>query len=154
MTVRDIMTRPPQACHTSTTLSAASRHMRDMRCGTLVVMDPRGRLAGILTDRDLALAIGDLRSEPSRITVDHVMTRHVFTCRPDDDVHAAIAEMAGRKVRRLPVVESDGDVKGMISIDDVVLWGIHHRGVGLAEATRALRSILAASEVVSEAGSL
>lgn len=154
MRVRDIMTSPPQACHTTTTLSAASRHMRDHRCGTLVVMDPRGRLAGILTDRDLALAIGEITAGPARITVDHVMTRDVHTCRPDDSLHAAIAEMARRKVRRLPVVDSDGDVKGMISIDDVVLWGIHNRGVGLHEATRALRAIVASSEVVSESGAL
>jgi CBS domain-containing protein len=150
MKVCDIMNRPPEECHTSTTLSTASRHMRDRRCGTLVVMNPRGRLAGIVTDRDLALAISDIHGPPSRVTVDHVMTRDVHTCGPDDDIQTAIAQMSRWKVRRLPVVDSDGDVKGMISIDDIVLWGIHNRGVGLREATRALRSIVAASETMPE----
>jgi CBS-domain-containing membrane protein len=78
------------------------------------------------------------------------MTRDVYTCGLDDDIPTAIAQMSRWKVRRLPVVDSDGDVKGIISVDDIVLWGIHNRGVGLREATRALRSIVAASETMPE----
>jgi CBS domain-containing protein len=154
MKVRDIMTCPPQTCHSSTSLSAASRHMHDSNCGTLVAMDPQGRLAGILTDRDLAVAICDMAGDPSRIPVDTVMTRRVHTCRPDDDLHTAIAKMARWRVRRLPVVDRDGDVTGMISVDDIVLWGIHHGGLGPHSATRALRVIVASSEVVIEPPSL
>jgi CBS domain-containing protein len=150
MKVREIMTRPPQSCQTGTNLSAASRHMRATRCGTLVVTDPRGRLVGLLTDRDLALAVGDLTTSPSRVTVDQVMTRRVFTCLPDDDIQTSLAEMAHRKVRRLPVVDGDGDIKGMLSIDDIILWATESRAVGLHDTIRALRAIVASSEVAFE----
>ena len=154
MKVRDIMTCPPQTCHSSTSLSAASRHMHDSNCGTLVAMDPAGQAGG--DSHRSRPGRGDLHmaGDPSRIPVDTVMTRRVHTCRPDDDLHAAIAEMARWRVRRLPVVDRDGDVTGMISVDDIVLWGIHHRGLGLHSATRALRVIVASSEVVIEPPSL
>jgi CBS domain-containing protein len=68
MQVQDIMTRPPQTCTVDIDLGAASRRLKETGCGVLVVLDHRGRLTGIVTDRDLALAIGDLR-EPARIRV-------------------------------------------------------------------------------------
>ena len=149
MRVRDIMTQPPESCHLETTLAIASRRMRETGCGTLAVLDVSGRLAGILTDRDLALAIGDTRREASRVAVDKAMTHHVHTCRPDDDLHAALERMAAAKVRRLPVVE-DGDLKGLLSIDDIILWGQQEGGVGMHNLISALRAIVSPRAVAIE----
>jgi CBS domain-containing protein len=153
MKVRDIMTQPPRTCRRETSLAVASRQMRALGCGTLAVLDSNGRLAGIVTDRDLAMAVGDTTRDPSRVAVDKAMTHRVHTCRPEDDLHAALARMTQARVRRLPVVDSDGDLKGIISIDDIALWGVQHGGVGLHEFTSALRSVCAPRTVALEASS-
>ena len=87
MKVKQIMTRPPLTCTIGMDLVAASRRMKETGSGTLAVLNRRGRLAGIVTDRDLALAIGDA-DDPAATTVARVMTHPVHTCRPDDDVRA------------------------------------------------------------------
>ena len=143
MKVRDIMTQPVQTCTVDMNLVAASRRMKETGCGTLVVLKA-GRVAGILTDRNLALAIGDHR-QPARVTVGTVMTARVHTCHPEDEVHAALETMARFKVRRLPVVTPGGDIEGMISIDDIVLWGVPQSAVSQHALIAALRSISGAS---------
>jgi signal-transduction protein with cAMP-binding, CBS, and nucleotidyltransferase domain len=143
MRVRDIMTQPVQTCTTEMNLAAASRRMKDTGCGTLVVLQC-GRIAGILTDRDLALAICNVR-EPARVTVGKVMTGRVHTCRRDDDVHVVLDTMTTFMVRRLPVISETGDVEGMISIDDIILWATPQAAVSQHALIAALRSICSAS---------
>jgi CBS domain-containing protein len=147
MKVRDIMTQPPETCRLYTDLAVASRRMRETGCGTLAVLDAKGQLAGILTDRDLAIAVGDTRREASRVAVDKAMTHHVQTCRPDDDLHVALERMSSARVRRLPVVAPDGEVHGLLSIDDIILWGLNQEGVSTNELVDALRSIVAPPSV-------
>ena len=144
MKVQSIMTQPAQTCTTAMDLTAASRRMEDTGCGTLAVLNPRGRLAGILTDRDLALAIGTVE-DPARATVAEVMSHRVHTCQPEDDLHVALDTMVKHKVRRLPVISSSGDVEGMISIDDIILWGVPDHAVSLHALIDALRSICASN---------
>ena len=144
MQVHDVMTEPPQTCPRTMRLADASRRMRDSGCGSLVVLGARGRIVGIVTDRDLALALGGHRNA-GHLAVDHVMSQPVHMCRPDDDVTVALARMASLRVRRLPVVVEDGDVKGLISIDDIVLWGLQASGVSMHALIAALRSLCATS---------
>ena len=144
MQVQEVMTEPPQTCPRTMHLADASRRMRDSGCGSLVVLGARGRVVGIVTDRDLALALGKHR-DAGRLTLDRVMTQPVHICRPDDDVSVALGRMASVRVRRLPVVDTDGDVKGLISIDDIVLWGLPASGVSMHALIAALRSLCAAS---------
>ena len=118
------MTQPPQLCTVDTTLALASQRMSSTGAGTMIVLNRHGRIAGILTDRDLALAVGTLEGAVATATVGSVMTCGAHVCAPDDEVREAVARMARAKVRRLPVVAPDGDVKGLISIDDVLLWGL------------------------------
>jgi CBS domain-containing protein len=143
MKVQDIMTQPVHTCTISMDLAAASRRMRDTGCGALVVLN-QGRLAGIITDRDLALSIGKL-SDPTRLTVGKVMSYPVHLCRREDDVHTALNTMSLFKVRRLPVISQTGDVEGVISIDDIILWGVPKSAVSLHKLTAALRAICSAS---------
>jgi CBS domain-containing protein len=150
MKVRDIMTQPPSTCRLETSLGVASRRMSEKGCGTLAVVDHRGRLAGILTDRDLAIAIGKTNRNPSHVSAHEAMTRHVHTCSPDENLPAALERMTEARVRRLPVVASDGDLKGILSIDDIILWGAQHGGVARKELVRALRAICARYEPLLE----
>jgi CBS domain-containing protein len=151
MKVQDIMTQPVHSCTTNMDLAAASRRMHDTGCGALVVLN-HGRLAGIVTDRDLAISIGKL-SDPTRPMVGKIMSYPVHLCRREDDVHTALNTMALFKVRRLPVIGPTGDVEGMISIDDIILWGVPKAAVSLHKLTAALRAICSASTAaVQEAG--
>ena len=143
MKVRDVMTQPPQICHPSTNLVTASQRMKDADTGMLVVLDAEGRVAGVVTDRDLALAIGDTRQDVRGRIVGSVMSRPAHCCTLDEDVGAAVRRLARSRVRRLPVVDADGDLKGVLSIDDVVLWAVHRGGITQAELAAALRRIAA-----------
>ena len=144
MQVHQVMTEPPQTCPRTMHLADASRRMRDSGCGSLVVLGTRGRVVGIVTDRDLALALGE-HPDAARLTVNRVMSHPVHMCRPDDEVTVALERMASVRVRRLPVVDPDGDVKGLISIDDIVLWGLQSSGVSMHALIAALRSLCATS---------
>jgi CBS domain-containing protein len=148
MKVHDVMTQPPQTCSVGTTMGAASRRMKETGCGSLVVLNHHGRLAGIVTDRDIALAVGEVH-DPSGATVEQVMTRAVHTCRADDDVNAALNAMAASGVRRLPVVAA-GRVAGMISLEDIVLGGVPESAVGLHALIAALRRIYGAAAPLLE----
>jgi CBS domain-containing protein len=142
MKVQDIMTLPPQTCHLHTDLATASRRMQDAAVGTLVVIDDRGRVKGIVTDRDLALAIGGDRGV-ERVPVGQVMTRPVRTCKPEDELQDALTQMARHGVHRLPVITGAGDLRGVLSIDDIILWGVTRSGVTRSALTSALRRICA-----------
>ena len=72
------------------------------------------------------------------------MTPNVRTCLPDDNLAVALERMSEEKVRRLPVVDAEGSIEGMLSIDDIILWGLGRRGIKRKALVKALRSICAA----------
>jgi CBS domain-containing protein len=84
--------------------------------GSLLISE-RGRLAGIITERDLLRAVA-LGADPEMSTVDEAMTTEVFTVPPDMPLHEAAREMAARWIRHLPVVQ-DGELLGVISMRDI-----------------------------------
>lgn len=141
MKVRDIMTQPPQTCHVYTDLATASRRMKESGTGMLVVLGVHGRVEGVVTDRDLAMAISHPRHDLCRLPIARVMTPRVHTCREEDDVHAALAQMATTRVRRLPVVGDDGDLRAVLSVDDIILWAVQQGGISPKELASALRNI-------------
>ena len=146
MKVSDIMTQPPNTCRLETSLGIASRRLKETGCGALVVIGNRGSVVGILTDRDLAIAIETTNRNPSHVSAHEAMTRDVCTCSPDENVSRALERMAEAKVRQLAVVASDGDLQGILSIDDIILWGVQHGGVTRENLVRALRAICSAHE--------
>lgn len=150
MRVRDIMTQPPQTCSADTSLAAASRRMHAAGCGMLAVVDSTQRLVGVLTDRDLAMAVGDTVRDAARIAADKAMTHLVHTVRPEDTLRFALTRMASARVRRLPVVDREAHIAGVLSVDDIVMWGIGEEGVRMDELTAALREICAPRGVALE----
>jgi CBS domain-containing protein len=120
MKVRDIMTPEPKCCGLGTNLSAATELMWKNDCGALPVVDD-GKLAGIITDRDICIALGTRNRLAAEIIVKDVATRQLQTCAADDDVNAAMAAMRRAKVRRLPVVSDGGKLEGIIALNDLVL---------------------------------
>ena len=140
MKVHDIMSAPPYTCRVATDLATASRRMKQTATGMLVAFDGHGQITGVVTDRDLALAIGSTLEVRTR-QVGEVMSCPVRTCHEQDDVHEALVTMTAAHVRRLPVLGADGDLKGVVSIDDIILWAVQRSGVSMTELVAALRRI-------------
>jgi CBS domain-containing protein len=141
MTVRDIMTMPALTCHPETSLAVAARLMRDEDYGTLPVTDRKGRLVGIITDRDICLTLAGTNRNALNIAVNEAMTSNVVSVSADDSAHAALASMKRARVRRLPVRNEAGHLAGIVSIEDIVLRGIERGGVDAGEIVSTLRAL-------------
>jgi CBS domain-containing protein len=128
MKVRDIMTRDVVSCPKETDIGAAARLMRQGRFGTLPVIDAHGRLAGIITDRDIAMAAATRQRNASHIAVHEAMSPKVRTCFAEDDPGTALKQMEEARVRRLPVLDSDGRLTGIVSLDDLVQRALDQPG--------------------------
>jgi len=119
MRVTELMHSPAVMCRTSSTLGDVALLMRDRNVGSVVVVDKIGCMAGIVTDRDLAVrGLGGGRTGES--AVEKVMTRDVATVSLHADVSDAAQIMARRLVRRLPVVDELQHIYGMVTLDDLL----------------------------------
>ena len=121
MRVQDVMMRTPAYCSPETNLGSAVQLLWERDCGFLPIVDAKRKLIGVVTDRDLCVALGTRHQPPGRITVGEVATGKVHSCKEKDDIHAALETMAKRRVRRLPVVNDEGVLQGILSMDNVVL---------------------------------
>ena len=121
MKVEDLMTPGPRTCTRATNLAEAAALMLDADCGILPVVDDQGKLVGVVTDRDMYIALATRNTLASELTVGEVARRQVFTCSPDDDVQTALATMKQHHVRRLPVEGFGGTVAGIVSMNDILL---------------------------------
>ncbi|MGH9681293.1 MAG: CBS domain-containing protein [Candidatus Acidiferrales bacterium] len=136
MKVKDVMMRTPASCDASTNLGAAVEILWNRNCGILPVADAQGKLAGVVTDRDLCIALGTRNRLPGQLTVGQVVSGEVFTCNAEDEIGDALNTMARKKVRRLPVINKDGQLEGILSMDDIVL----HAETGTEGKARGLSS--------------
>jgi len=127
MKVQDVMMRTPACCTPETNLGAAVEILWSRNCGMLPVVDARRKVIGVVTDRDLCVALGTRNKLPGKMTIGEVVSDEVYTCRAQDDIHVALETMGQRKVRRLPVVNGDGVLEGILSMDNVIL----HTEVGV-----------------------
>jgi predicted transcriptional regulator len=76
---------------------------------------------GVITDRDISIALGTRNRLPGDVAVEEVMPGKVYSCAPDDDIHVALQTMKEGKVRRLPVIAKNAFLVGVISMDDILL---------------------------------
>jgi CBS domain-containing protein len=140
--VRDIMTTEPRSCSPATNAAAAAALMLDGDCGILPVVED-GKLVGVVTDRDLYIALATRDMRASELTVGEVVRAPVYTCDPDDDVQAALETMREHAVRRLPVEGFGGTVLGIVSMNDVVLASGPRKPVREGDVVHALQAICA-----------
>jgi CBS domain-containing protein len=122
MKVQDMMTKNVSCCDPGTNSAVAAELMWTRNCGALPVVEEGGRVAGIVTDRDLFIALGTNNRNASDLPVGALMAKEPSTCAPGDDIRAALNKMAQHQVQRLPVVDAAGILKGIISIEDVSFW--------------------------------
>ncbi len=121
MKVSEVMTKAPAYCRADTSLGAAAEIMWNHNCGFLPVVSPQQSVVGVITDRDMCIAMATRNRLPDQITVQEVSSVLIHSCHPDDDVRAAMETMADKKVRRLPVLDADGKLEGILSVDDIIL---------------------------------
>ncbi len=110
-----VLTTGPEA-----TVRDAAREMTNRRYGAIVVTDEEGRLAGILTERDLMTKVVAKGLDPDATPVSAVMTGSVRTAREDDEVADCLEAMSEGRFRHLPVVDAQGAPVGMVSQRDFV----------------------------------
>jgi CBS domain-containing protein len=129
MKVKDVMTRDVEVAHPQSGLPQAAMTMRKLDVGALPVVKD-GELAGIVTDRDIAVrAVAESRDLKTAL-VDDVMSRKVECVREDDDVETAAQRMADHQIRRLPVVNDKGNLTGILSMADLAVDGVDPRTTG------------------------
>lgn len=121
MKVREIMTTDVGSCGLETNLAAAARSMWEKDCGSVPVLDAEGRVVGIITDRDICMALTTRNQLASDVTVGDVVNGAVKMCAPEDDASAALKTMQDEQLRRLPVVSEESKLVGILSLNDVIL---------------------------------
>lgn len=125
MKVTDLMTSEVRACTIHESLNAAARIMWDHDCGCVPVVDGHGRLAGIVTDRDICMAAYTQGLPLEAIPVERAMSPRVISCARGDDLETAHRLMRTHEIHRIPVADSRGRLVGILSLSDVVN---HSRG--------------------------
>ena len=121
MKVKEVMMGTPYYCQPETNLGSATELMWNANCGFLPVETADGKVIGVITDRDICVALGTRNRLPGDIVVGEVMTGKLYSCAPEDDIHQALQSMKEGRVRRLPVIAKNGSLAGVISMDDVLL---------------------------------
>ena len=118
---RDVMTKNPICCQPDDMATKAAELMKSENIGSIPVIenDQTKILVGIVTDRDLTLKIIAEGLDAKSTKVDAVMTRKVVTCRADDDSQKALDAMSEHQLRRIPVVDDDNKIVGIIAQADV-----------------------------------
>ena len=141
MKITELMTADPVTCLPTTNLAEAAALMLQADCGILPVIE-HGKLRGVVTDRDLFIALGTRNQQPSTVTVGEVMRGPLISCSPDDDVEAVLGLMKAHAIRRVPVEGFGGTVLGIVSMNDIVLAaGKAKKSVHRADVLDTLQSI-------------
>ena len=116
--IRNAMTSNPCSIDAGKSVSYAAKMMRDEDVGIAPIVEGQ-RLVGVLTDRDIAVRVVAEGRDPEQVKVTEVASRDLVTLDPQQDLDEALRLMARHQVRRLPVVEEDGRLAGVIAQADV-----------------------------------
>jgi|SRR5579871_295467 len=150
MQVREVMTKVTAFCGLDTTLRDAIERMERYGCGFLPVIGEGGNVVGVITDRDISIALGTRNERPSAILVRDVVlppkVRYpkLFSCTADDDVHNALETMRLAKVRRLPVIDIAGELAGVVALDELAVRACAFagkKGLSCTDVIRTYQSI-------------
>ena len=120
MNVRDVMKTEAARCTPDTNLGVAVEILWNANCGILPIVDRQEKVISVVTERDICIALGTRNRLPGEITVGEVATERAICCSSTDDVRSALAKMLEAKVRRLPVVNAEGKLEGILTMDDIV----------------------------------
>lgn len=121
--IGEICTRDPVVATLEVTIAAAARLMRRHHVGSVVVVTDSGGMSiplGVVTDRDIVVEVTATDLDPNTITVGDIMRREIITVRAEEGVLEAMQIMRSNGVRRLPVVNAEGKLLGVVAFDDLL----------------------------------
>ncbi len=123
----EVMTKDPVCCLPSDMVAKAAELMKSEHVGSIPVIENEQarRLVGIVTDRDLALKIVADKLDAKSTKVEMVMTRKLVTCHAEDDLQKAVDAMSENQLRRIPIVDDDNKILGIIAQADVMMHFDH-----------------------------
>jgi len=139
MEIREIMTKDVDLAGPETTIRDAAVRMRDDNVGALPVGE-NDRLVGMVTDRDIAVRGVAADRAPADCTVREVMSESIYYCFEDEDAEQAAHTMAEHKVRRLPILNRDKRLVGIVAVADLARAGVAQEAIrGISEPTAEAR---------------
>ena len=121
-TVSDVMTRDPRSLSPTDTLLLAAQTMEELNVGVIPVCEG-DLLVGMVTDRDIVVRGVAQSMDAATATLADVMSTHVRTAREDDDVQETLATMGQNQIRRMPVVDAQDRLIGIVSLGDIAAKG-------------------------------
>jgi len=119
MTCGELMTPSPTCCQPEHTVVDVAEIMKREDVGLVPVVDESSKLIGVLTDRDIVMKVVADGRDPRGTAVSEVMTTDPSSCQEHDSVETVMQQMAAHQVRRIPIVDSDGTIVGIVSQADV-----------------------------------
>ena len=118
MKIKDIMTKDIACVDAKSSASDAAKKMKDQNVGTVLIIE-ENQLKGLIPDRAITTrAVAD-EKDPRNVPVTDIMTKDIVGCSEDDDVFDALQTMGRNQVRRLPVVNNDSQLVGIVSMADI-----------------------------------
>lgn len=129
MRVHELMSRQVHTCRSSDSLEAAAQVLWDHDIGAVPVVDDKGRVVGMLTDRDLCMAAYTQGRPLRELVIAETMSRELVACQPGDSLAHATALMKHHQLRRLPVLDEERHPVGIVTLADLAhACEVTHRG--------------------------
>lgn len=128
MKVKELMTREPTTIWLTESLADAAKLMWEHDCGILPIIKDGKKVVGLITDRDICMATAMRQRNPAEISVGEVMTATMYAAAPEEDIEQALKTMREHKIRRLPVLNLQGELEGILSMNDIVLKASESKG--------------------------
>lgn len=118
MKVREIMTGDADACEATATLADAAAIMWQRDCGVVPIVGAEKKVIGMITDRDICMSVWMQNRQASSIKIGEIMSGKIVVCRADDEAESVLKKMKKRQLRRLPVVDENNVLLGVVSLSD------------------------------------
>jgi CBS domain-containing protein len=133
MLVKDIMSQDVKCCAPTTNLVDVAQRMVECDCGEIPICDGEQKPVGVVTDRDIVCRLVAKRKNPLEMTAEDCLSSPVITARPDMPIEESIRLMEQYQVRRLPVVDEQGRLCGIVSQADLAKRGPREATIEVVE---------------------
>lgn len=138
MKVKEIMTENPSVCDLNESLAEAAKTMWDADCGVLPVLKDGREVVGLITDRDICMALAMRDSNPAAVSAEEILSGDIYSVAPEDEIDKALQVMQEHQVRRLPVINPEGELEGILSMNDIVLRAPDIRSEDVVDTYKAI----------------
>ncbi len=145
MKIEKLMQRRVHTCSPSDTLNSVAQILWERDCGCVPVVDGERRLLGLITDRDICMAAFFKAARLDQLRVTDVMSKHLTSAAPQDSLTTAAQRMCEARVRRMPVVDAEGKLVGILSLADLT-----RHASARAAASRVLAAVCQAARPAAE----